>query len=179
MDVAVKSCFCDTEKLTQTEREEAKLIEESCIKVEGQWMVPYPWKKDLSLLLNNRGLAINTKASEKEFWTSRSLLLQANGRDGKHGDCPLHSPSRRFLRPEKRSTTVRIVFNSSWSYQGHTLNDYWKKVLICWMVYLELSWDSESGKLQWWVIFPKCITGFSSLWKTSMSTLPVERSGNR
>ena len=65
--MAVKSCFCDTEKLTQTEREEAKLIEESYIKVEGQWMVPYLWKKDPSLLLNNRGLAINTKASEKEF----------------------------------------------------------------------------------------------------------------
>ena len=33
MGVAVKSCFCDAEKLTQIEREEAKLIGESCIKV--------------------------------------------------------------------------------------------------------------------------------------------------
>ena len=45
MGVAVKSCFCDAEKFTHIEREEAKLIEESCIKVEGQWMVTYPWKK--------------------------------------------------------------------------------------------------------------------------------------
>ena len=29
------------------------------------------------------------------------------------------------LRPEKKSTPVRIVFNSSASYAGHTLNDYW------------------------------------------------------
>ena len=42
MGVADQFCFCDAETLTQIEREEAKLIEESCIKVEGQWMVPYP-----------------------------------------------------------------------------------------------------------------------------------------
>ena len=29
--------------------------------------------------------------------------------------------------PEKKSTPVRIVFNSSASYQGHKLNDYWLK----------------------------------------------------
>lgn len=31
------------------------------------------------------------------------------------------------LSPEKKSTPVRIVFNSSASYAGHTLNDYWYK----------------------------------------------------
>jgi len=31
------------------------------------------------------------------------------------------------IRPEKKSTPVRIVFNSSASYNGHTLNDYWFK----------------------------------------------------
>ena len=41
---------------------------------------------------------------------------------------PFHYiPHHAVLRPEKRSTPVRIVFNSSSSYQGHTLNDYWKK----------------------------------------------------
>ena len=63
MGVAVKSCFCDAEKLTQIEREKAKLIEESCIKVEGQWMVPYPWKKDPSLLPDNRELAVKRLVS--------------------------------------------------------------------------------------------------------------------
>ena len=32
-----------------------------------------------------------------------------------------------MLRPDKKSTPVRIVFNSSSAFQGHTLNDYWKK----------------------------------------------------
>ena len=30
------------------------------------------------------------------------------------------------VRPEKKSTPVRIVFNSSSVYQGRKLNDYWK-----------------------------------------------------
>ena len=58
MGVAVKPCVCNADKLTQTEREEAKLIEESCFKVGNQWMIPYPWRKDPNLLPDNRSLAI-------------------------------------------------------------------------------------------------------------------------
>ena len=41
---------------------------------------------------------------------------------------PVHYISHHaVVRPEKKSTPVRIVFNSSSVYQGHKLNDYWKK----------------------------------------------------
>ena len=41
---------------------------------------------------------------------------------------PVHYiPHHAILRPEKRSTPVRIVFNSSSVFQGHQLNDYWMK----------------------------------------------------
>ena len=41
---------------------------------------------------------------------------------------PVHYiPQHAVLRPEKRSTPVRIVFNSSSAYQGNSLNDYWRK----------------------------------------------------
>lgn len=41
---------------------------------------------------------------------------------------PIHYVAHHaVLRPEKKSTPVRIVFNSSASYAGHTLNDYWYK----------------------------------------------------
>ena len=36
LGVAVKPCVCNADKLTRTQREEAKLIEESCFKVENQ-----------------------------------------------------------------------------------------------------------------------------------------------
>ena len=40
MGMAVNPCVCDADKLTQTEREDAKLIEESRFKVKNQWMIP-------------------------------------------------------------------------------------------------------------------------------------------
>ena len=41
---------------------------------------------------------------------------------------PVHYISHHaVLRPESTITPVRIVFNSSATYQGHKLNDYWKK----------------------------------------------------
>ena len=143
--VPVKSCFCDAEKLTQIEREEAKLIEESCIKVEGQWMVPYPWKKDPSLLPDNRELAVKHLESterrlkrdseqaeayckQMEEMESMGFARKLSKEEIDSYQGPVHYiPHHAVLRTEKRSTPVRIVFNSSSSYQGHTLNDYWKK----------------------------------------------------
>lgn len=41
---------------------------------------------------------------------------------------PIHYISHHaILRPEKKSTPVRIVFNSSATFQGHCLNSYWAK----------------------------------------------------
>ncbi|CAC5368503.1 unnamed protein product [Mytilus coruscus] len=41
---------------------------------------------------------------------------------------PVHNiPHHEVLKPESKSTPLRIVFNSSSSYMGHTLNDYWAK----------------------------------------------------
>lgn len=145
MGVAVKPCVCDADKLTQTEREEAELIEKSCIKVENQWMIPYPWRKDPNLLPDNRGLAIkrlesterrlkrNPEQAEaycKQMGEMESMKfarkLSKEEQDRYHG--PVHYiPHHAVLRPDKKSTPVRIVFNSSSAFQGHALNDYWKK----------------------------------------------------
>ena len=41
---------------------------------------------------------------------------------------PVHYiPHHAVVRPEKKSTPIRIVFNSSCTIQGHQLNDYWMK----------------------------------------------------
>ena len=145
MGVAVKPCVCDADKLTQTEREEAKLIEESCLKVENQWMIPYPWRKDPNQLPDNRGLAIkrlesterrlkrNPEQAEaycKQMEEMESMKfarkLSKEEQDKYHG--PVHYiPHHAVLRPDKKSTPVRIVFNASSAFQGHALNDYWKK----------------------------------------------------
>ena len=52
--------------------------------------------------------------------------LSKEEQDRYHG--PVHYiPHHAVLRPDKKSTPVRIVFNSSSAFQGHALNDYWKK----------------------------------------------------
>ena len=58
MGVAITPCLCTADKLSQIEREEAKIIESSCQKVENQWMVPYPWNKDTACLPDNKSQAI-------------------------------------------------------------------------------------------------------------------------
>jgi len=56
VEVEVKPCICEADKLTQAEREEAEIISKSCEKLGKQWMVPYPWRKDPMLLPDNRPL---------------------------------------------------------------------------------------------------------------------------
>ena len=56
--VEVKPCVHGAEKLTEMETEEAEIISNSCARMGQQWMVPCPWKKDPTLLPNNRPLAM-------------------------------------------------------------------------------------------------------------------------
>ena len=58
MGVMVKPCVCDADKLSQTERKERRMIEDSCVKIGNQWMIPYPWHKNPNLLPDNKPLAV-------------------------------------------------------------------------------------------------------------------------
>ncbi|XP_020622981.1 uncharacterized protein LOC110060533 [Orbicella faveolata] len=145
MGVAVKPCVCDADKLSETEREEAKLIEETCIKVGSQWMIPYPWRKDPTLLPDNKDLAMKRLESterrlkrnpeqveayckQMEEMESMKFARKLSKEEQNAYQGPVHYiPHHAVLRPDKKSTPVRIVFNSSSVFQGHTLNDYWKK----------------------------------------------------
>ena len=108
-------------------------------------MIPYPWRKDPNQLPDNRGLAIkrlesterrlkrNPEQAEaycKQMEEMESMKfarkLSKEEQDKYHG--PVHYiPHHAVLRPDKKSTPVRIVFNASSAFQGHALNDYWKK----------------------------------------------------
>jgi hypothetical protein len=141
----VMPCVCKADKLTQVEREEKIMIENSAKKVGKQWMIPYPWEKDPSSLPDNKNQAVKRLKS-----TERRLLKypdQATAYDNQMVEMeemkfaskltneeienykgPVHYiPHHAVLRPEKKSIPVRIVFNSSSVYQGNRLNDNWKK----------------------------------------------------
>ena len=160
MGVEIKPCTCEAEKLTQVEREEGKIIEDSCKKSGNQWIIPYPWKRDPSLLPDNRQQAVKRlEATERQLSRNPVKCLEATerqlSRNPEHAEAykqqmkemeqmnfarkispeeetkyqgPVHYISHRaVLKPEKKSTPVRIVYNSSSTYQGHRLNDYWLK----------------------------------------------------
>ena len=145
MGVSVKPCICDTDKLSPVERHEAKVISDSCEKLNNQWLVPYPWNKDPSQLPNNYSQAeIKLRATERRLSKN---LDHAKAYDGQISDLvnlgfakklthdevtsydgPIHYISHHeVLRPDNKSTPIRIVFNSSSNFQGHVLNDYWMK----------------------------------------------------
>ena len=67
----------------------------------------------------------NSQMKEMEDMTFSRKLTKKEIEEWKG---PVHYISHHaVIRPEKRSTPVRIVFNGSATYEGHTLNDYWYK----------------------------------------------------
>ena len=135
MGVEVKPCVCEADRLSQVEREEAEIISKSCQKIGQQWMIPYPWRKDPKFLPDNRSLALKwLEGTERRLKSNLEKMVKMNfcrklsENEVKHYKSPVHYiPHHAVIRPEKKSTPVRIVFNSSSVFQGHKLNDYWMK----------------------------------------------------
>ena len=128
MGVEVKPCICEADKLSQVEREEAEVISQSCQKVGKQWMVPYPWKKDPKLLPDNKSLALKRlEATERRLKSNTdqakaydeqmtemvemNFCRKLSEDEAKNYKGPVHYiPHHAVVRPEKKSTPVRIVF---------------------------------------------------------------------
>ncbi|XP_028412195.1 uncharacterized protein LOC114535018 [Dendronephthya gigantea] len=145
MGVEIKPCLCDGEKMSRVEREEAKIIEESCKKSGNRWIVPYQWKHDPAMLPNNKQQAVKRlEATERQLRKKPEYAKAYNHQMQEMEELgfsrritqeeeqqyygPVHYINHHaIIRPEKRSTPLRIVYNSSSSYQGHRLNDYWLK----------------------------------------------------
>ncbi|PIK44782.1 hypothetical protein BSL78_18362 [Apostichopus japonicus] len=111
MGVKLLNCKCkpsDDMKMSPGEREQFNDMWDSCKKVNGRWLVPYPWKRTLK----------SCPTIRNNVWQS---WYQLNCGSRKTRTMP------NFIRPEKKSTPVRIVFNSSAAFNGHRLNEYWEK----------------------------------------------------
>ena len=73
MGVKIDPSLCDGSKLHQIGREEKVIIEESARKIGDQWMIPYPWKRDLKELPDNKEQEIRRLET-----TERRLLKNPN-----------------------------------------------------------------------------------------------------
>lgn len=111
-----------------------------------QWTVCYPWVKDPSNLPNNVSSAIaRLNASEKKLlklgknfceayqaqiddMVKRGVARKLSWREiTQYRDPVFYIPHAGVTKSDSVSTPLRIVFDSSTKYLGHTLNEYWAK----------------------------------------------------
>ena len=129
------------------EERELELIERNLEfdNVEHRWVTQYPWIKDPADLPDNRraafGMLMSTEKrlsrnadhakvyqEQIQGMVDRGVARKLTTSELDTYKGPIHYISHHeVLRPDSKSTPVRIVFNSSANYMGHVLNDYWAK----------------------------------------------------
>ncbi|XP_045110007.1 uncharacterized protein LOC123503946 [Portunus trituberculatus] len=110
------------------------------------WTVKYPWIREPEDLPNNVSVAVaRLKSTEKRLsklgthycglyndqiqdMVNRGVARRLSIKELNNYEGPVHYiHHHEVLKPSSSSTPLRIVFNSSASYMGHILNDYWAK----------------------------------------------------
>ncbi|XP_033730738.1 uncharacterized protein LOC117320185 [Pecten maximus] len=113
---------------------------------EKRWTASYPWIRDPGVLPNNfvaaKARMVSTERrllrigadyaklyhDQIRDMVKRKVARKLSEREIDEYDGPVHYlPHHEVLKPDSRSTPLRIVFNSSASFMGHSLNDYWAK----------------------------------------------------
>lgn len=97
----------------------------------------YPWRRSpLDLPDNYRQVWKELESTEPRLMKTpenassynKQIARKLSSKELTDWRGPVHYISHHaVVLPEKKSTSVRILFNSSASYQGHTLNYYWFK----------------------------------------------------
>ena len=134
MGVSVSPCTCKATEMSLQERAEMKMIEESCQLQGDKWIMQYPWKRDPSCLPNNyvqvlkklesteqrlmkqpdHANSYNAQIKEMEEMKFSRKLTEEEKKEWKG---PVHYVAHHaVVRPEKKTTPIRIVFNSSASF---------------------------------------------------------------
>ena len=109
------------------------------------WTVSYPWIKDPIELPDNRTYALSRLISTEKRLSKnpdfariykeqiqnmldRNVARKLTPQELQSYEGPIHYIAHHaVLKPESKSTPCRIVFNSSASFNGHSLNDYHAK----------------------------------------------------
>lgn len=141
-------CPLGSNKYSLKEERELSLITQGLThdSISNRWTASYPWIRSPKALPNNFSACLGRlKATEKRLakrgdayvtayndqicdMVERGVARKLTGDEMKNYQGPVHYlPHHEVLKPESKSTPMRIVFNSSSSYMGHVLNDYYAK----------------------------------------------------
>ena len=138
-------CAVGGKQYTIQEERELAIIEQGLSLSNNRWTAKYPWKKDPKDLPNNYPAAFAMlRSTEKrllkddnqaklyseqiEDMVERGVAKKITMEEEMNYNGPIYYVSHHeVVKPESQSTPCRIVFNSSASYMGHNLNDYWFK----------------------------------------------------
>lgn len=145
-------CLCKGSPVSDAvnikEERELQLIEEGLVSDEERkcWVARYPWIKDPRYLKNNVKVAVaRLKITETRFrklnvehaqsyhdeiedMIKRGVARKLSKEEMQTYNCPVHYiHHHEVLKLESSSTPLCIVFNSSASYMGQKLNDFWAK----------------------------------------------------
>lgn len=112
----------------------------------NRWIAAYPWVKPPENLPNNLSVSLarlrstekrltkrgaeytKTYGDQVQYMVVRGVARKLTDEEMRNYEGPVHYiPHHEVLKPESKSTPIRIVFNSSASYMGHVLNDYYAK----------------------------------------------------
>ena len=121
-----------------------KVIEDSCQKIGHQRLIPYPWKRNPKELPNNEAQAKkklegnerrlsktpdHAAAYDRQMreMTEMQFARKLTKQELETYKGPVHYIAHHEIVTPEKTTPIRIVFNSCASFQGHRLNDYWRK----------------------------------------------------
>ena len=140
-------CSVGSKNYSIKEEKELALIDKN-LKYDEEnkvWIAGYPWIRDPYELPDNKRVAFSMLMSTErrlmknkahadvyqkqiEDMIARGVARKLSQDELQSYKGPIHYISHHeVLKPDSKSTPVRIVFNSSANYMGHVLNEYWAK----------------------------------------------------
>ena len=146
LGVQAVNCSCPKPALSLDDKRAMELMGQSCKLENDRYVIGLPWKKDKSLLPDNRPLAeTRLRSLEKSLsknnekarmydevisqYTANNWAIPLSEEDLKADTKPVYYlPHHEVYRPDKKSTPLRVVFDPASPYHGVSLNAFLFKV---------------------------------------------------
>ena len=142
LGVQAVNCSCPKSALSLDDKRAMELMEQSCKLENNRYVIGLPWKRDKSLLPDNRSLAeTRLRSLEKSLskneekarmydevisqYVANNWATPLREEDLKADTKPVYYlPHHGVYRPDKKSTPLRVVFDPASPYNGVSLNSF-------------------------------------------------------